>query len=370
MINGAVISDIHLGHKRTPSIDIIRNLTRDFKDDKEFAKLDIIFINGDVFDDLLSLNHHELSEIEQWIVDFLRLCAKHRVLLRVLEGTPLHDWKQSYKFETLNILANTNADVRHIKTLYVEKIESLGINVLYVPDEWNDSANKTLEQARSLVKETGYDRVDTAIMHGNFQHHLPSHAKAQRHSNSEYQKLVAGPIFIGHNHGYSVEGGIITPGSYDRLSHNEEHKKGHVRFQYDPIKKKYKTRFVENVGAKVYKTITCVSANLDDALHEIDLGLDNVPANSHIRIVADINNPVLQNMDTLVRLFGQFRWTKKSISEEEQEDQKCDSDSETILTPITITKENIVDLLMDRMQGDLSDDEIPIARALIEDIVK
>src|ERR1700739_1745074 len=94
-LNIASISDVHLGASRTPTTGILKNLRAAFPDNEETAQLDLICFVGDVFDTLLTLNYDDLVAIKLWINDFLRLCAKHDIVVYVLEGTPSHDWWQS-----------------------------------------------------------------------------------------------------------------------------------------------------------------------------------------------------------------------------------------------------------------------------------
>ena len=48
-----VLSDIHLGHPNTPTVEIIKNLNLAFPDNVEANSIDLIFIAGDVFDRLM-----------------------------------------------------------------------------------------------------------------------------------------------------------------------------------------------------------------------------------------------------------------------------------------------------------------------------
>jgi DNA repair exonuclease SbcCD nuclease subunit len=146
----AVASDIHLGHPNTLTEDILRNLEKAFPTSKETEELDIIFFSGDVFDRLLNFPDNSVSEIESWINVFLRRCKALDIVVRVLEGTPSHDWKQSNVFEKVNNIGKIDCDVKHVKNLSIEHIERFGINVLYVPDEWEPETDDTWKQVKDL----------------------------------------------------------------------------------------------------------------------------------------------------------------------------------------------------------------------------
>jgi DNA repair exonuclease SbcCD nuclease subunit len=154
------LSDIHLGHPDNPAERIIKNLKNAFSDNASMAEIDIIFIAGDVFDRLLSLPDDAVTEIDFWITSFLRLCKKHDIVLRVLEGTPSHDWKQSKRFVKINELSRIGADVQHVTELSIEYIDRFGINVLYVPDELPGGTNKTFESVLELMEERGLKKVE------------------------------------------------------------------------------------------------------------------------------------------------------------------------------------------------------------------
>ena len=86
-----VASDIHLGHARNKAEFIIANLNHCFSNDAYFSTVDLVVLAGDVFDNGMPLSSEDVSHIDMWVAKLLRLCHKHKVMLRVLEGTPSHD---------------------------------------------------------------------------------------------------------------------------------------------------------------------------------------------------------------------------------------------------------------------------------------
>lgn len=363
----AVMSDIHLGHKRNPTQEIIRNLRVAFPDNAETAELDIIWLAGDVFDDLLYLNDHDVLEIDAWIVSLLLICKKYHILLRVLEGTPSHDWKQSNRFESMNEVTGIGADLKYVKDLSIEYIERFGITVLYVPDEW-DNTETTLSQVHDLLRAKGLDKVDYAIMHGQFEYQLPAHiTKAPRHSSEAYHNLVKELIFIGHVHIHTRNNRIIAQGSFDRLSHGEEGPKGHVRAKvYENGDRD--VVFVENTGAKKFVTVRCNNMDLEDTLNEIDDHVRDLPEGSFVRVEGNHDNPIFTNMDVLIRRYPLFTWNKLT-----RQDDEVDSpiiEDETVFIPITITRENLPALLLERVAGTgVSEPVFNAAEALLLEVL-
>lgn len=357
----AFISDIHLGHKRVRARRIINNLKKAFPDNAETAELDIIFFGGDVFDDLLSSNDDDSYEIDIWIASFLRMCKKHDIAVRVLEGTPSHDWKQSNRFVVINEgVAKIGADLIYVKDLTIRYEERFDMNFLFVPDEWDVDPTNTLSQVKDLLRERNLDQVDVAIMHGQFDYQLPPFVKAPKHDAAEYQKLVKYLISIGHVHIYSNYERIIAQGSFDRLSHGEESPKGHVRATLYPDGT-YTANFVENTGAAKFITVNCIGLTLEETIHRIDQKVFGLEDESGVRVEAEDFNPIFQNMDALIQRYPAYSWSK--LPREEKEEEKGETEEEeTLYIPITITRDNIQEQLMTRVER-VCDDPLVLQRA-------
>jgi DNA repair exonuclease SbcCD nuclease subunit len=354
------------------STEILSNLRVAFPDNEETAALDLIIIAGDLFHTLLFLNNEDVAEIDMWFADLLRICKKYSIKLRFLEGTPSHDRKQGHRFPAINEFAGIGADFKYVKDISIEYIEDYGISVLYVPDEANPTPEKTLSQVRELMQSRGLDQVDYAVMHGQFDYQLPPHVKAHKHDSRTYLALVKYLIFIGHVHIASRFENILAQGSFDRIAHGEESAKGHFRVTvYDSGEKEI--TFVENKGAKKYVTLKCSTSTVEETLLEVDQLVGTLPPYSHVRLEVFADHPILANMDTLIRRYPFVTWTKKIAETGEEEDiieETLDGEDEYI--PITITKENIVEMLMTRLghMDNISADVLNAARNQLEEIVR
>jgi len=346
----ASISDIHLGHPDNPAVRIIQNLKRAFSNAADLAELDIIFIAGDVFDRLLSLPDDAVHEIDFWITHLLRLCKKHDIILRVLEGTPSHDWKQSKRFVKINELSRIGADVKHVTELSVEYIERHGINVLYVPDELPGGPNKTFESVISLLEEKGLQKVDYAIMHGQFAYQAVGNEQHLNHIEDNYLSIVKEYIFVGHIHTFSTYDRIIAQGSFDRLRQGQEEAKGYVRATIRPGFRSAK--FIENVGAMRFVTIDCSDMDVDEALEHIRERVADLPAGSFVRVKANESHPVFANMPLLVQEHTLYRWSKKQVSEDDADGQEQFLDLKNAeYNPIIITADSVTELVADRIRS-------------------
>lgn len=347
----ASISDIHLAHPRTDTYHILENLRRAFPDDSETAKLDIVFLAGDVFDRLMSLPQEEVDALQDWIAFFLMTCAKHNILVRVLEGTPSHDWRQSKQFVNINNSLRYPAKLKYVDTLSIEVIEELGgVSVLYVPDEWNDDAEITLTQVRELLSIHGLDQVDMGCMHGAFDYQLPIQS-VKNHDSETYLSLVKHYIVIGHVHNRSEKIGmggsvILAQGSFDRLSHGDESSKGHYRGVVSS--KGNHHWFVENEGARIYKTLDCRGMGISEVISFL-ANYEDAPSKSNYRLLLERNSVLSSGIGEIRKRFPQFNITTQLDDLKTQEEMQTNTLTigKLEVKPVTITASNIDNLIKD-----------------------
>jgi hypothetical protein len=370
-ISSATISDIHLGHRRNSASEIITNLRGAVGDNTETAQLDIIYLAGDVFDDLLLLNSDEVIEIDFWIINLIRICVKHSVKLRILEGTPRHDRGQSRRFEVIHEAMGKPCDLKYITEISIEHIEDFGIDVLYVPDEATESPEKTLKIVRELMVTKGLTQVDFAIMHGCMDYQIPYLATDHKHDSAAYLELVRYLINIGHVHTFHQNGRIIGQGSFDRLTHGQEEKKGHIRHTVWQ-NGEWELEFVENKGAKTFITLDCASNTLEETLVEIQQLVSTLRPDSHVRLRLSREHPLLAAQDTLIRRWPMINWAKdvKETGEEEQISEALVTEEDDYV-PISITPVNIVQMVMTRLNlSEYSAEVLVMAQEMLEEIVR
>jgi UDP-2,3-diacylglucosamine pyrophosphatase LpxH len=374
-----VVSDIHLGHPRTTTEFILKNLTLFFNNFAPRNDIDIIFFAGDVFDRLLDFSSNpDIAVIVTWVARFHQYCSANNIKFRVLEGTPSHDWKQSEIFATMHEIGTRHdiVDMKYISTLCIERIEDLGITVLYVPDEWNASTDETFRQVQQLLQEAGLTQVDIAIMHGAFDYQIPAAAvKAPRHRESDYLSIVRFCIHPGHIHTHTVFERIIAQGSFDRLAHNEEEPKGglEVVIRRDGS---YNFFFIENTKARLHKTLTIKQTDIDSILQYIAKRVANYPHDSYVRIKANKDNPVIIGFQEVRKKFPFLNLTKKTLEEEALEKQYSERneyvvDKNDLYVPITITKENIDGLLTTAITTrypDVTQEQLRMVSELLKEI--
>jgi hypothetical protein len=362
----AVISDIHLGHNRNPAARIVENLLAAFPDNADTASLDIIFIAGDVFDDVLMFNDEDINSIKYWGSELLHLCKKHRIKLRILRGTPGHDRDQSRYFVMENDINAIGCDLKYVETLDIEYMDDLNIHILYIPDEWPGGAAGNLAEVKDLMRAKGLEQVDIAIMHGLFKFQIDFADVLSVHSEEEYLRLVKHNISIGHDHTHKQFERIYVQGSFDRLGHGYESPKGHMRFKYLPDGA-WEVRFVENTNAMLFVTLDCTGKSLEETLTFVREKAC-LPDGSHVRITAESNHPIFTSMDSLLRIGPTLHWAKNPQRDKEKALAPI-ADTNIQFVPITITPENIASLMLEKIanegaSGQIMDASIEILEEL------
>lgn len=272
----SVTSDNHLGHLKTPTLHIIQSFKTSILTE-ENKNLDVLFIAGDLFDRLLDLNSKEVQLIIEFFNYLLTYCYANNILLRVLEGTPSHDWQQSSTLVKLNEIRTHKCDLKYHKFLDIEYIERIGKYVLYIPDEWTNSHDELELQIQEKLNQYSITKVDIAILHGQFKYQFAGKPYHGFHFKEEYfLNLVSGYIHIGHYHMFSKFDRILANGSLERLAHGEEAPKGYVIVEDDNY------TFIENKNSYTYVTLNITNAT---TLDRLDKHISKYPVNSYIRLL-------------------------------------------------------------------------------------
>lgn len=373
VIKYLTLSDVHLFHRKNTTENIIKNLDLYFDyytHKSKFSNIDILFIAGDLFDTLLDFASEEIYDVMAWLARVMNFCLRFNIKFRILEGTPSHDWKQSRVSKIIYQLLPEGLDFKYIDTLSIEHIKDLGINVLYMPDEWTDSPDKTYAQVQVLLKDNNLTQVDIGIFHGMFEYQLKDvPGNLHKHNEYNYLNIVKYFINIGHIHTYSVYERIIAQGSFDRLSHNEEEAKGGVLCTISKDGNNH-FDFIENKNARIFKTILLKNNDLDKSMLKISKDLKGIPDDSFIRIKANKTHPIYIAMDELRLRYPQYTFSKISIEDdiEKYESLKSSVDIGTNYTPITITSDNIKECLLGEIVNkyDLTDSKLSMLNEIIE----
>lgn len=364
----AFISDIHLGAQNTQTAHIIDNLDAAFPDNEATAQLDTIFIAGDVFDRALLLTDPQVMEIKLWIYRFLRLCKRHKIQVRVLKGTPSHDWNQCNLFPFINDKADIGCDLVYYDKLTIDELKPHGLHVLYIPDEWRPTTEEIWEDTQSALIEAQRDTVDLSIMHGMFGFQLPEIDHLDKHQEQRYLDITELAVVCGHVHQENHYDRIYIPGSYDRLCHNDEGCKSHLRIKFYHKDGKLTTenrdiQRIPNPNPKVYHTITCDGYELEDALTLIHSRVRDFPTDSHVRLKASADHPVLKALTSLRKEHPLLNWTTKRVSDTGRPAERLVA-AKREFEVVQITQDNIQSMVRDKLKT-LSEDDGVIEQSVI-----
>ena len=248
LIKGISISDIHIGNNRVLPEIIHRNLNMYLY--PELIEIDILFIVGDFFHTLLNLNSSSAYYAILIINEIIELSIKHNFLIRVVKGTFEHDRDQNKYFN----VDNKYDHIKVVNTLSIEHIEQLNINVCYVPDDL-PYKNAQAEIVKK-IKDHQLEQVDILLLHSYCKHEIPKDAPIEPNNLFDIDFLehyVKGPIFKGHIHTKSIYKTCVNNGSFERLTHGQEEKKGYFKFTYD--REKFTYKFIENKSTAVFSSI-------------------------------------------------------------------------------------------------------------------
>lgn len=352
------ISDIHLGNQRNTASEIIKNLNTSFNyfDGSLYTDIDILFLDGDIFDTIVESRSPVYHEIVRWVSRLIHFCSRCNIKLRVLEGTPSHDWRQSKIFDTqvdlLRIL-DIEIDFLYIDTVYIEHMKDIDLYILYVPDEANSTSKITFNQVKSLMKSMDISKVDIAHMHGMFGYQLPMVSSEQAHLESDYLDITKYFIHIGHIHSHSKYARIIAQGSFDRLSHNEEEPKGFVISYIDRVNDVATYEFIENKNAKSFVTLRFKDTDSLSYCNDlIDKTVESLRPGSYLRISAPDEHEIYKSFDGLKKFY-----TSKVVLDKKTNKKESTAliDDVTYMAenykPITIKRENIATLIFEELES-------------------
>jgi hypothetical protein len=300
-----------------------------------------------LFDRFLNLPSEEVFEIHAFIAYLLRLCKRRDILLRVLEGTPSHDWKQSRLVESINVDANIGADAKHVSELSIETVDRFGMTLLYIPDEWSSDNDDTYHQVLQLLRDYGLEQVDFVLMHGAFDYQLPAHVNVPTHDPDRYADIARHYVFCGHVHKSSQYRNILVPGSTDRLAHGEEEPKGHwiIEVVEDGDDRLI---FVENETAKIYRSIDISGLSQDEAFEVTEKEVVNLPPSSHVRVVATGDDPVAATLEVLRKNYPSYQWSSK-VTSTAKVGRDTLTDLRATFQTQPITRETIGDMVRDQL---------------------
>jgi len=346
------LADLHLGHRHLRSDAFIEKVVK-YVFPVLTDEVDILFIPGDFFDGLYTMNHRIGRMAIRLMKQFIHLAVQHDFVIRVVRGTYIHDHDQN-RFWLEEVPESHPEVVKIFETISIESVK--GLDVLYIPD---NAPKDTLSVIKRLMKDRGLTFVDFVIGHGYFEHELP-YGKVVHElvfKVSDFEK-IAGVVVFGHVHEFNVYKNFISPGSFDRSRHGEEKRKGFVVVDYNKETKKMNYTFIVNHDSLIFKTFNLTQFdNQEELINKYTQLIEDLLPKSkeNINVSITIDNSLFRNVlvDTNKRYPRVILTFKKS-----KEVELTRSNTSTIRALNIITKDNISKMIFDYIKGQLSVDRI------------
>jgi len=262
-INYLTISDIHFGHPRVKSIDILKHFDWFIKEYFRFIKdVDVFFIVGDITDKPLVNGTVDNTAVTAWFLLLVSFAKKHNIKIVVVRGTISHDGKG---LETFSSLIEDREDVDYTYIDIIRVITIKGFNILIVPDNTHKTGLEVEKYVEEHILKKGIT-VDIAMVHRAFHFQLPIEMDESL-DMAFWLNNVKHYIHVAHIHTPMTYERIIGQGSFDRLQFGQEETKGAVLTYISPENKRWV--FLENKKATIFKRLSYEKVDIPLMLKDI-----------------------------------------------------------------------------------------------------
>lgn len=318
-------SDQHTLHQKTPTEHILNNLNRFYYKDNDLSEISLVVLGGDFYDRLVDAAHSDMRKTQHWIRKFLLTCKKYGVVVRVLEGTTSHEREQTENFV---VQCPKGLDLKWVKELSYEHIESLGLDVFYVPDNLSHmTPDQIWDRTLEIMSENNIRKFHYVFAHFAMEYQIPLKFSKHSHSEKRWESIVKFNMFVGHVHKPSEYGLIRVSGSFDRIAHGEDHPKGAYKFWWDLSNNKSGTEFWENKNALPYVRVlqhpNDTTETLSDRINDM-IKSRNLISNSRVQVRGK-NAPLIKGVVEFME--GSFPNINFDIDSEPDMDEYLPSDA-------------------------------------------
>ena len=191
----AHISDIHFGALQ-PNIqyDILKE--QFIQELYKLPKLDIISINGDLFDHKFMANSDAIYFASIFVNDLVELAKIKNSTIVIIHGTQLHDANQLKLF--YHYIHDDTVDIRIVEHVRFEYIK--GAKILCIPE----INGLSMDYYKDFLYNSG--EYDACFMHGTFEGAIYGAKVNEKEENKapvfnmNHFKMCKGPIISGHVH--------------------------------------------------------------------------------------------------------------------------------------------------------------------------
>lgn len=244
----AHIADIHFG-ALDPQIQY-QLLQDQFVNKIKDLPLQIISINGDLFDKKYMANSVVVTYANQFIANLVDICKQKNATLILISGTESHDAHQLNNF--YHYLYRDDVDVRIVENMRFINVK--GKEILCIPEE----TNMGMEYYMSFFRDREYD---ACYLHGTIVNSIYGFNVEDLNSNKRPTFSIknfwrcTGPIMCGHVHiAQCLNSHIYYSGSPLRWQFGEEQDKGFMVLCHNLDTREYYVHFEPIVSFR-YDTI-------------------------------------------------------------------------------------------------------------------
>lgn len=279
----AHISDLHFG-----AMDPKRQY--DFLKDQfidkliNLPRLDLICINGDLFDRKFMTNSDVVMYASMFIADIINICRMKQATFILLQGTMSHDANQVKIY--LHYMYQSDIDVRIVTNIRFEMVK--GIRILCIPELYGIDE----EYYRDILFNS--DFYDMCIMHGTIKGAVYGDNVGQGRLFTMQDFLnCKGPIISGHIHkADTFYNHFYYCGSPYRWRFDDDCFKGFILMSYNSYSRQYYIDYEEIISDN-YKTITMDQLINNDPIDTINY-IKQLKASEGIDYIKiKFSNPIL-----------------------------------------------------------------------------
>lgn len=321
------ISDIHFGVMDAQLEYKI--LKEQYIDRIKDLPLDIISIDGDLFNKLDMSNTDSCLYASLLVADIVSICKNNRkmgipTVFIILAGTKNHDAGQLRLF--YHYLNDPDLDIRIVEQIQFEYVN--GMKILCIPELYGIAENIYQQFLY------GMGPYDMCFMHGTVQGAVyGDNAGESRLFRPEDFGLCMGPVIAGHVHpGGCFNSFMYYNGSPIRWSFGEEGPKGFQIVLYDMDSRKYYI-YLEQIASFRYDTITIDELLCTDPKKVIEY-IDNLKDKEnidYIRLKCKLTPDLEPNMKIIQEYYRTNKTVKFKIDKVMTDEEKSIAEKNTDL---------------------------------------
>lgn len=299
------ISDIHFG---VMDAQLEYNILKEqYIDRIKDLPLDIISIDGDLFNKLDMSNTDSCLYASLLVADIVSICKNNRrmgipTVFIILAGTKNHDAGQLRLF--YHYLNDPDLDIRIVEQIQFEYVN--GMKILCIPELYG--IGEDIYQQFLY----GMGPYDMCFMHGTVQGAVyGDNAGESRLFRPEDFGLCMGPVIAGHVHpGGCFNSFMYYNGSPIRWSFGEEGPKGFQIVLYDMDTRKYYI-YLEQIASFRYDTITIDELLCTDPKKVIEY-IDNLKAKENIDYIR-LKCKLTPDLESNMKIIQEYYRTNKTV---------------------------------------------------------